>query len=115
MDRRSLISTGNGADPSGMRRASGLERYARWSRVIEERRPMTASTSGGMSVREATERRWMISSLACWRLKAQTERPVRLLSTATLPPEVLTLGGRGAWAGVRGCSIIGPEVPSSPG
>ena len=33
---------------------------------------------------------------------------------AALPPEVVTLGGRGTWDGVRGCSTIGPEVHSEP-
>ena len=65
-------------------------------------------------MREATERRWTRSSLVCWRLEAQTESPVCPLSAAVLPQELVTLGGRGAWAGFRGCSTIVPEVPLVP-
>ena len=32
-----------------------------------------------------------------------------------LPPEVVTLRGRGTSAGVRGCSTNFPEVPLAPG
>ena len=115
MDRRSLISTGDGADLSGERRASRSARYARQIRVIKERRTMTTSTSGGLTVREATERRWARLSMACWFLEARTERPVRLLRTEILLPEVVTLGGRGTWAGARRYNTIGPKAPSVPG
>ena len=98
--------------PSGRRRALRSARLAARRRVIDERRPTTAATSRGLSVSEATERRWTRSSLACWRLKARTERPVRPLSAAALPMEVATLGGRGTWAGIRGGITVGPEVPS---
>ena len=37
------------------------------------------------------------------------------LSAAALPPEVVALGGSWTWYGVRGCSTIGPKVPSAPG
>ena len=40
---------------------------------------------------------------------------MRPLSAAVLPIEVVTLGGRGAWAGVRGGITVGPEVPSTLG
>ena len=73
------MSSGDGAKPSGRTRASSSARLAARSREIDERRPMTALTSGGLSVSEAIERRWKRSSLACWRPKARTERPVRLL------------------------------------
>ena len=73
MDRRSSVLTGNGAEPSRRRRALRSARYARWSPVIEERRTMTASTSGGLSVRKATERRWTRLSLPSWCIEAQTE------------------------------------------
>ena len=59
------------------------------------------------------ERRWTKSSLACWCLKARTERLVHPLSAAALPMEVATLGGRGTWASVRGGTTVGPEVPST--
>ena len=111
MEMRSSMSSGDGAKLSGRRRASRSARLAARSQVINERRSTTASTSGGLSVSEATERRWTRSSLACWRLKARTERPVRPLSAATLPMEVATLGGRKAWAGVRGGITVSPDDP----
>ena len=39
------------------------------------------------------------------------ERPVRPLSAAALPPEVVMLVGRMKWAGVIGCKTIVPKVP----
>ena len=66
-------------------------------------------------MREATKRRWTRSSLDCWCLEARTEIPVRPLSVEALLPELVTIGGRGTWSGVRGCSTIGPEVPLAPG
>ena len=74
-----------------------------------------SSTSGELSVSEAMERRCTKSSLACWRLEARTERPVRPLSAAALLMEAATLGGWGTWADVRGGITVGPEVPSTLG
>ena len=39
---------------------------------------------------------------------------MRLLSAVVLLPEVVVLGGRGAWAKVRGCSTIVPKVLLAP-
>ena len=115
MEKRSSMSSGDGAKPSGRRRSSRSARLAARSREIDARRPMMALTSGGLSVSEATERRWKRSSLACWRPKTRTERPLRLLRVAALPLDVVTLGGRGSWAGVRGGITVGPEGPSTLG
>ena len=71
-----------------------------------------ASTSIGLLVSKATERMWTRSSLASWRLKARTERPVLLLIPAALPVDLEKLGGRGYWAGVRGGITICPHVTS---
>ena len=92
-----------------------MARLATRSWGINERRPTTYSTSGGLSVSEVTERRWTRSSLACWRLDARTERPVHPLSEAALPLEAVTLGGRGGWSGVREGITVGPKVPSTLG
>ena len=37
------------------------------------------------------------------------------LSAVALPPEVVTLEGRGTWDEFRGCSTISPKVPLEPG
>ena len=62
-------------------------------------------------VSDAMDKRWTRSSLACWRLEARTERPVRPLSASALPMDLETLSGRGTWAGVKGGITVGPEVP----
>ena len=93
------------------RTASRLALFAAQIQVIEYIRPTTASTSGRILVREATERRWTELSLACWRLKVRTERQVRPLSATVLPPEVVILGDRMTCTGVIGCSIIILKVP----
>ena len=82
--------------------------------MIEDIRLTTALMSARLPVREATERRWTRSSLAYCCLEERTERPVRPLSAAALLSEVVALRGRGVWSGVRGCSTIGPKVPSAP-
>ena len=76
-------------------------------REVVERRITTALTSGGLPVREYMDRRCVRLSLACWLREAQAERP---LSVAVFPLEVLTLGGRGTWSGVRGSIIIISEL-----
>ena len=53
-----------GAKLSGRRRASRLARFFTRIRVIEEISLTKVSASGGMLVREATERMWKRSSLA---------------------------------------------------
>ena len=115
MDRRYSISSGDGNKTSGRRRSSRLVRFAAWGLVIKERWLKTASGIGGLSEREATERRRKRSSLDCWLFKALAERPMYPLSAAALPPDMVTIGGRGGWEEVRGCSTIGPEVPLAPG
>ena len=104
------MESGDGSELSGRRRASRLAHFAAWSRVIKEIQPTTDSISGGMSVVEATERRWTRSSLACWLLGAWTERPVSSLSAAALPLEMVMLVVRMNWAGVIGCRTIFPKV-----
>ena len=74
------MSSGDGAELSGRRRASRLAHFFAQSLVIEEIQPTAALASGGMSVREATERIWTKSSLASCRLKARIDMPVRPLS-----------------------------------
>ena len=83
--------------------------------MIDKRRQRTASTSGGLSVSKATKRRWTRSSLACWHLNARMERPVRPLSAAMHMMGVVTLGGRGTWAGIRGVITVGPKIFSTLG
>ena len=58
MDMRSLIPLGDGAYPSGSRRASRLANFDAQIQDIEERRTKTALKIGGLSVREAIEMRW---------------------------------------------------------
>ena len=79
------MSSGDGADPSGRRRDSISARFAAHSREMVERRIEMALTSGGISVRGAMDRRYVRSSLACWRREARAERPERPLSADTLP------------------------------
>ena len=102
--------SGDGAEPSGRRRDSSSAHFAACRREMVERRITTASTSGGLSVREAMDRRCVRSSLACWRREAWAEHLERPLSAATLPSEAPTLGGRGAWAGVGGPITVGSKV-----
>ena len=52
----------------------------------------------------------MRSSLACWCLEAQAERPERLISADMLPSEVPTLGGMGNCSVLRGPIIIVSEI-----
>ena len=104
------MESGEGSELSGRRRASRLAHFAAWSRVIKEIQPTTDSISGGMSVVEATERRWTRSSLACWLLGMWTERPVISLSAAALPLEMVMLVVRMNWAGVIGCRNIISKV-----
>ena len=85
MEIRSLMSLGNGANPPGRIKTLRLAHLSARSQVINERRPTMASMSVGLLVSEAAERRWVRSSLACWRLEAQIERPVHPLSVAALP------------------------------
>ena len=105
----------NGANMYRSRRASNTARLATRRREIDERRPKMASARGGMSVREAKERRWTKFYLDCWCLEAQMYRPVRLLSAAALPLEVVTFGGRGTWYAVREVITVSPEFPSTLG
>ena len=97
------MSSGDSAELYVSRRDSRFALFATRSRVIEYIWPTTASTSGRILMREATESRWTKSSLACWRLKVRTERQV-------IPFSAFTLGGRMTWAGVIGCSTIVHKV-----
>ena len=60
-------------------------------------RPTTALTSGGLSVRGAANSRCVRLSQACWRREELAECTERPPSVATLPSDLLTLGGRVTW------------------
>ena len=56
------------------------------------------------------DRRCVRSSLTCCHREAWVESLECPLSATTLPSEVPTLSGRGAWAGVGGTITFGSEV-----
>ena len=75
-----------------------------------ERRLTAASTSGGLSVRKAMDRRCVRSSLAFWYREAWADRLECPLCAVTLSTEVPTLGGREVWYGVGGPITFGYKV-----